>query len=100
MSLLPPRMALPLDKFHWDAETRSLTAEASSFGPAREGTPWIYSIYDDACDEGIAIQSHKTHKIAHFWLMETEKGDGEIRAWHFQPVVSTFRVQRVTILND
>jgi hypothetical protein len=90
--------ALPLDKFF--VHQGVLVAEASDFGPLREGRWWLQRIYDDAADIGIAILSHHTGDTQLFYLDEEEINDGDLKAYHFKAVDPKCRVQKVTIFND
>lgn len=97
---------LPLERFSWNAQSRTLVAEGSDFGPLREtfdprtGRTWIQQLWNDACDVGIAIESHKTGKVERFYLSQEETHDGDLLAWHFKPVSKSCPVNEVVILND
>lgn len=75
----------------------ALVAEASDLG----GRFGLERIYDDACDVGIAIQSHHTNRIEWFYLDKREERDGEVLAWEFKPVSAGLHgAQKVVIFND
>lgn len=65
-----------------DDGTKTLVAEASTLGyhgPRR--------IYDDACDVGIAVRSHRTGRLVRFYL-DSEDMDrtDDVAGWRFQPI--------------
>ena len=93
---------LPLERFTHDQERLRLFADASDFGPCRDGNWWLQPLYNDAIDLGIAISSHHTRVTLRFWLERTEYYEGEIVAWHFKPVDLHLApsVNGVTIIND
>lgn len=76
------------------ASGNMLVAEASDFGPAFR----IERLYNDACDVGIAIRSNRTDVVKTFALIETERRDGELVAWHFADTDNT--PLKVTVFND
>lgn len=41
-------------------------------------------LYDDACDVGIAVRSHRTGRVVHFYLRETDVRDDDTLGWHFE----------------
>ncbi len=95
-----PEVSLTL--FHVSGTT--LVAEASDFGPLRDGIWWISRIYADAADVGIAIRSHHTGKVVVFGLVEQKKDrEGDLQSWEFE-ILDEFRkistVTHVTIFND
>jgi hypothetical protein len=91
---------LPLGRFHWDREREELVAETSDFGPCREGWWWLGPLYNDACDLGIAIRSHRTGAIVRFYLHEEVKRDGELQYMVFRPMHQLGTVRRVVVFND
>ena len=97
--------SIPMSRFHYNKQTRSLIAECSDFGPLREafdpitGRKWIHQLYDDACDLGIAIESHKTGRVERFYLDREEVHDGDLVAFHFKPLDKTLDV-KVVVYND
>jgi len=95
--------ALPLNKFFWNKNTKTLTAEASDFGPARDGHWWFHRLFDDAADVGISIRSHVTGRIETFYLEREDKdAEGDATGWWFKPSLlrSPAPVKNVFILND
>lgn len=68
--------------------TKVLVAEASDLGyhgPRR--------IYDDACDVGVAIRSHRTGRLVRFYLdSEDRDHTGEdVAGWRFRPIAEDAR---------
>lgn len=89
-------VALPLDRF--DLTNGILIAEASDLQWAG-----LMQLYDDACDVGIFIRSHKTGKVEAFHFSTCERTpDGEdIAGWLFKPCNRNLtKVKEVLILND
>lgn len=72
--------AIPSSKFTFRENT--FVAEASDMGP----TFTTRCIYDDACDEGIAIRSERTNIVVIYYLSHTDVKDGDIRYWEFKPI--------------
>lgn len=93
---------LPLDRFIYNKLDGTLVAEASDFGPSRNGRGWLQRLYDDAADVGIAILSQTTGRVERFYLIEEHVDrDGDLTHWEFEPCnkkLST--VKRVIIFND
>lgn len=100
--------ALPLERFHYDAKEKSLSAEEFVLRSTKfDGTcPWLRPLYNDACDVGMAIRSHYSGRVVRFVLVKEETRDGDILAWHFVPERPnltdplTNRVKTVVIFND
>lgn len=81
-------------------------AEASSLG-FRAGQVPGGQLYDDACDEGITLISHRSGDKTHWY--RTQEGlvvAGELQGWIYKPTTETLRKQpqlkdwEVHILND
>ncbi len=95
---------LRLEKFSYSREDKTLSAESSDFGPARDGQWWLQRLYDDAADVGIGIRSHHTNKVVYFYLskeLKTPCGE-DIGGWEFEPVKPSEspNVHKVVIFND
>jgi hypothetical protein len=82
-----------------------LVGEASEMG-IRPGHQWE-RLYDDACDVGIALQSHKTGVTTRWYLLDTERdAEGDITCWKFRPCSESARkspeiaAYTLVILND
>ena len=89
-------VALPLDQFSLNGKT--LVAEASTLQWSR-----MVRLYDDACDAGIFIRSHKTGKIEAFYHSDTDSdfSGEEIAGWRFKPVNKNLTtITEVLIIND
>jgi hypothetical protein len=72
-------------------------AEASDFN----GKTLAGSVFNDAIDCGFIIKSHKTGREIVFVHCETDKQDGEIKAWRYRPLLGQgVDRMRVTIFND
>lgn len=91
--------------FSYDRRTGRLVTEASNLGSA--GQELFHRIYQDACDEGITLISHKTGREAKFYLDQVHKDhDGDIQVWILRPTTETVRANpglrgvTVHILND
>lgn len=94
---------LPLEKFHWDKEQKTLSAEMSDFGSAREGPFWLQRLYNDAADIGIAIYSDATDRTERFVLVKEHKDkEGDLQYFEFSPLNLTLKskVRKVVIFND
>lgn len=90
--------ALDLRKFTRDGD--KLTTFASDHGAMRDGLWWLQSVYDDACDVGIAIRSHVSQRVVRFFLEREETKDGDLCAWHFKALDTDQPITTVTIFND
>lgn len=86
---------LPLERFDYNKADKSLVAEASDLGNFR-----IQRLYNDACDEGIAIRSHHTGKVEKFVLTKVDENDGDVIGWHFIPVSVVCPIKSVLVIND
>jgi hypothetical protein len=63
----------------YDAKTKTLVCEASDVqfrGP--------YRLFNDACDVGVHVQSHKTLKVKHFGLIDVDMNGDDIAGWRFE----------------
>lgn len=87
----------------------TFVAEASNFGPLREGhlLDKLTPLYADAKDKGIFITSSKTGITIRYYLARTERdNDGDVKAWMFRPVavdISNYPAAartKVVIFND
>lgn len=96
MLLAGESVALDLEKFSMHEKT--LVAEASDLQWAG-----MMQLYDDACDVGIFIRSHKTGKVEAFYHSDTDMShDGEdVAGWRFKPCNRKLTtVTEVLIIND
>jgi hypothetical protein len=67
-----------------------LLGEASTMG-IRPGHQWE-RLYDDACDVGLALTSHKTGVTTTWYLKDTVKdSEQEVLGWMFCPTPETAR---------
>ncbi len=83
-----------LSKFSYDKETGVLATEASTLQLTR-----FEQIYDDACDVGISIISHKTGNVETFYLNDTHYVGDDLAHWTLKPVNSKKNLS-VIIFND
>lgn len=91
-----------LKQFGFDPHDKSFAAEASMLG-IRPGVSPYSRLYTDAMDVGIAIESHVTHKVELFHLVEEKRNsDGDLAYWIFEPVNKALvtRMSKVFIFND
>lgn len=84
-----------------------LVVEASDLG-LRPGHQWE-RLYDDACDVGIALLSHRTGTVVRWYLQEGETvtdAEGEVVCWKLRPCSESLRLNpdvahyTLHILND
>ena len=86
--------------FSYDKETRTFVAEASTI---QRGNKIMGPLYDDACDEGFTLVSHKTGAEVMYYYVDTVRdAEGEIIKWTFREVASrdTNYYTRVIVFND
>lgn len=91
------------NKFSWHKSSRVFSAEISTVcGPLRARVEPFGQIYDDACDEGFYLVSHKTGKKVLFYIDSTDISfDGEITGWRLKPVDKALRNEfSVLLIND
>jgi hypothetical protein len=98
-------MKLPLtivDSRSFTLNHDNMTCEISDLGNADIFRP----IYDDACDHGFQIRSHRTGKIVTFYLKYVFRREGDITHWTFAPLAEDVRKNQrlaeyfVTVWND
>lgn len=79
--------------FDVNAERKEMYADLSTLMHTRGAHLQPFTqVYDDACDDGFVIVSHKTGTEATFALDRTDADDeGEIDGWHFIPTRDTLR---------
>lgn len=72
-----------------------MTVEASTLG-LRPGHVWE-RLYDDACDVGLALRSHKTGEVSTWYLCEGETkvdSEGDVQHWILKPTAESVRKHR------
>lgn len=88
---------IALSRFTYRAGT--FIAEASDLGLAFK----LHRIYDDAYDEGIAIEG-PCGGLVRFYLADTTTDEGDVTSWEFRPIAEDARryptVVGVTVFND
>lgn len=95
MAVINTYRALNTKQFHWDPDSKTFSEEASTVGFTGS-----CMLFDDACDVGIHLKSHRTGKIEPFYLSKTVKdSEGDIQAWEFASVKSNLGC-KVVIFND
>lgn len=90
-------------QFTWDAGSRTLTAEASDLA----GRGAFGRLYDDAADQGIAIESGRTGRTGRFVVSEEHQDrEGDITHWTLVATPETARQLpemadvKVVVFND
>ena len=69
--------------FYYDKEDSMFTQEVSSLGTLASNLTG--QLYDDACDQGFVLVSHRTGEEVPFYLDETEtSNEGETLCWNFK----------------
>jgi hypothetical protein len=77
----------------WDAGRRWFIAEASEL-------PEPGRVWDDACDVGYRLISHRTGRSVVFALSDTRRdGDGDVQVWVFKPIAGDATME-LHVLND
>ncbi len=69
--------------FNYNPSTNCFTAEASDLSQYTGG---MSRVYDDACDEGFVLVSHKSGNSVVMAVDKTDVNDGDIAGWHFKVV--------------
>jgi hypothetical protein len=93
MILTPTRVST--STFHWDADRRMFSAEISDLG--REFN--FEQVYDDACDEGMTLISHRTGQAVTCAVTHVERDrEGDLLYWDLLPLGN--KCFRVRIFND
>lgn len=95
-------------KFSYHGKTKAFVAEASDFGPLREGhlLDRLTQLYPDAADRGIFLTSKRTGATIRYYLARTEKDvEGDVRCWMFRPVQEAHTIPaamgtKIIIYND
>jgi hypothetical protein len=68
--------------FDYDKNERCFVAEISDLGPGFE----FHRVYDDACDVGLTVISHRSGREVVFAVDEVETDrEGDILAWRLVP---------------
>jgi hypothetical protein len=100
MALLP-LIPHSTNTLHIAPNSKVLVGEASEMGLR------ITQLYDDACDEGLCLMSHKTGECSYWYLSQrVTSPDSELMAWVFKPCAETLRKTPVLegwelrVLND
>jgi hypothetical protein len=82
-------------QFTYDPEVKTFATEMSSL----PSSPFK-RVYDDACDVGFELESHKTGKRILFTLAAENKDDGETISWLFLSTNKDKLGFAVEIFND
>ena len=76
---------IPTDQFFWDKATKIFSQEASTLRNYR----FLSRLYNDACDTGFVLVSHKTGRKVPFYLVdEVKNSDGDVEHWEFAPAIA------------
>lgn len=69
-------------RFFYQKDAGLLTAEISDFGPGFG----FGQVYDDACDEGLTLVSHKTGTEVTYGVEHVERDrEGDLLYWDLRP---------------
>jgi len=60
----------------------------------------LMRVFNDSCDEGFYLVSHKTGTEILMYLKETKVVEGEVVGWTFTPVDKNAPINNVVIVND
>lgn len=87
--------------FAYYAREKTFSIEVSDV----KGFPFCGRLYNDACDEGFVLVSHKTGKSQPYFLNQTIRNDfGEdVAGWEFlpaEPVLPGAKGTKVIVFND
>jgi hypothetical protein len=94
MILRPP--SISTNQFNWCPKTKTFSQEISSIPSFDTGR-----VFDDSCDEGFTLVSHKTLKEVVMCLYETKfNGEGELQSWEFRPIHPRNQDFVLIIFND
>ena len=91
--------------FSHNPESKLLFTEMSDLSCVAGRLPFE-QLYDDACDEGIAVYNPRTDSTTHWYTCAEVTKDGDLTHWILQPTSESCRkhpgVQNYTmhILND
>ena len=88
--------ALNTRNLHWDRSALTFSEEASTCRFFNS-----YRLYDDACDEGVWVQSHVTGELKPFNLVNVQRdNDGDVTKWDFEFARFRQPTIRLVIFND
>lgn len=92
--------------FATDAQSKTISAEASTLTAGLRDYPLFGRVYDDACDEGFSILSERTGRVV-TWALDHEErdGEGDTLYWDLKPArIDELRAGlqgwRVRVYND
>ena len=78
----------------WDGTSNLFVADMSDLGHGFK----FERVYDDACDIGLTLISHRTGKeIVFVFTGHIRNNEGELMGWELESLGSTFKM---TIFND
>ena len=96
----------PISRFTHNPESKMLYVEMSDLSYTAGRLPFE-QLYDDACDEGIAVYNPRTNSTTYwYYVADVRDADGDLTMWVLQPTTESCRkhpgVQNYTmhILND
>lgn len=73
-------------KFTYIPDGRTFVTEASDLGNSGAVAGLFGRVYDDACDYGLTLVSHKTGREVVCSVVETMEREGETLGWVLKPV--------------
>lgn len=88
-------------QFFFDKEDGMFTQEISSLGTLAGNL--MGQLWDDACDQGFVLVSHRTGEEIPFYLDVTERDrEGDIQCWNFKSASKDpdMRYLTVSVFND
>jgi hypothetical protein len=89
--------------FNYTAKDRTLSIEASTLRAGFPGRRTFGPVYDDACDMGFVLESHKTGRKMTFVINKVDKDrDGDIAGWWLTAAAVKDRALgiKVLVIND
>lgn len=93
----PAVPVLSTETFTFHREGNQLIAEASTLGDSFR----LARLWDDACDQGITLKSHRTGREITYVLTGEERYEGELQGWRMAPADAELAAMpEVLILND
>lgn len=91
MNIIGPRY--PLKQFSYDPIQRQLIGELSDLG-----RPGLGQLFDDACDEGLVVDSPTGKSVAFYVDHETHDNEGDLVALHLKPYRAEGKLASLTMV--
>jgi hypothetical protein len=88
--------------FHYDRRLEMLTAELTTIqANVRMVRSLTQRVFDDACDQGFYVVSHRTgRKVLLVLEKEIRDAEGELCGWHYVPAEEIPGLRNINIFND